>query len=502
MDNGVTNAVLAGSKLAADLVVEGSLSGGLNRRRLVVSLQARAPNGAFIERRSGDVTQKPEETLAQFEERLAGLLAGWLGVSGSKGVGSGGSQVPAVSEEPSPPVDPQVAELHLEGLGALRNRHVKGSLEKAVRDLRLAHTQRPVDRDICADYAEALFWTFEQTQDPEDLILAQTVAERNATREPPSERASAVLGLILTLSERPAEAVPHLQRALEMRRSNTRVRVDLARALGQIERVEDASAEFDRAIALDPGDWYAYNQKGQFLMDRGNYDLAEKEFQKVAQAAPENYHGTANAGVLASLHRGDKLAARKLLEQALAQTPPSTVAAVIRMKLGWAWLEDDPKRALAELEMAAREAPQNIDTAMMFGEALMSRGDPQTKVRAQVEYDRALRYLELRIQRLSKNAITLLTSRVDRVRCLAALGRLSEASAEIRELTSKSSKSPEAWLVRATVEAMADRPPTAMEAMAQAYQLGVSVDRMREEWPLRPLLKDFRGDNRPSKNNP
>ena len=496
VENGVTNAALAGSKLAADLVVEGSVSAALNRRRLKVSLQARAANGAFIERRSGDVTQKPEETLAQFEERLAGLLAGWLGASGSKG------SLPTGFMESVPPVDPQVAELHLEGLGALRKRHLKGSLEKAVRDLRLAHSQRPEDRDICADYAEALFWTFDQNQDPEDLILAQTVAERNATREPPSERASAVFGLILTLSERPAEAVPHLQRALEMRRSNTRVRVDLARALGQIGRIEDASAEFDRAIALDSGDWYAYNQKGQFLMDRGNYDLAEKEFQKVAQAAPENYHGTANAGVVALLHRGDKLAARKLLEQALAQTPPSTVAAVIRMKLGWAWLEDDPQRALAELEMAAREAPQNIDTAMMFGEALMSRGDPQTKVRAQVEYDRALRYLELRIQRLSKNAITLLTSRMDRVRCLAALGRLSEASAEIRELTSKSSKSPEAWLVRATVEAMADRPPTAMEAMAQAYQLGVSVDRMREEWPLRPLLKDFRGDKRPSKNNP
>ncbi|MEY4326189.1 MAG: hypothetical protein RIS24_2360 [Verrucomicrobiota bacterium] len=208
VENGVTNAALAGSKLAADLVVEGSVSAALNRRRLKVSLQARAANGAFIERRSGDVTQKPEETLAQFEERLAGLLAGWLGASGSKGGGSGSSQVPAVSEEPSPPVDPQVAELHLEGLGALRNRHVKGSLEKAVRDLRLAHTQCPEDRDICADYAEALFWISDQNQDPEDLILAQTVAERNATREPPSERACAVLGLILTLSERPAEAVP------------------------------------------------------------------------------------------------------------------------------------------------------------------------------------------------------------------------------------------------------------------------------------------------------
>lgn len=496
VENGVTNAALAGSKLAADLVVEGSLSGGLNRRRLVVSLQARAPNGAFIERRSGDVTQKPEETLAQFEERLAGLLAGWLGASGSKGGGSGGSQVPAVSEEPSPSVDPQVAELHLEGLGALRNRHVKGSLEKAVRDLRLAHTQRPEDRDICADYAEALFWTFEQNQDPEDLILAETVAERNALRKPASGRASAVLGMILVLTDRPSEAVPHLRKALELSRSNSRARVDLAWALGKMGQTEEASAEFDRATALDRGDWYAYNLRGKFLMGEGLFDLAEQEFQKVARIAPGNYQGTANAGTLALLHRGDRPAGRKLLEEALANNPSLVMAGEIRMRLGWALLVDEPDRALRELERATREAPGNIGCAMVLGEALMSRGDSEGHARALVEYERALRSLDQRIRRLSKHAINSANDRMDRSLCLAALGRSAEAMTELGRLLSESQKNPDAWLVSAIVESMAGQKDRALESMRMAHRLGISEERMSEEWPLRPLLKDFKGDER------
>jgi Flp pilus assembly protein TadD len=499
VENGVTNARLAGSKLAANLVVEGSLSGAMNRRRLSLSLQARAPNGTFVERRSGDFTQKSEETLAQFEERLARQLSEWLGASGSKGGGSGGSEVPPVSEESSPAVDPEVAELHLEGLGALRNRHVKGSLEKAVRDLRLAHTQRPDDRDICADYAEALFWTFDQTQDPEDLILAEEVAKRNALRKPASGRASAVLGMILVGTDRPSEAVPHLRKALELSRSNSRARVDLAWALGKMGQAEEASTEFDRATALDPDDWYVYNQRGILLMDEGRFDLAEREFQKVARIAPGNYQGSSNAGFLALLHRGDRPAARKLLEEALANNPPVVKAGDIRMKLGWALLVDEPNRALRELETATREAPGNLECAMNLGEALMSRGGSEGHARALEEYGRALRMLDQRIRRLSKLAIDSANDRINRSLCLAALGRSAEAATEIGRLVSEAPTNREAWLASAIVESMAGRKDRALEAMRMAHRLGISEARMREEWPLKPLLQDFKGDERPLK---
>jgi class 3 adenylate cyclase/tetratricopeptide (TPR) repeat protein len=497
VENGVTNARLAGSKLAADLVVEVSLSGALNRRHLSVVLQGRAPNGAFVERRSGDFTQNPGETLAQFEGRLAQQLAEWLGASRSKGLASSVSAVPEGSAQSIPADDPELAELHLEGLGALRNRHIKGSVEKAVRDLRLAHTKRPEDRDICADYAEALFWTFDQTQDPEDLLLAQTVAEQNAIREPPSERASAVLGMILVMTDRPSEAVPHLRKALKLGRSNSRARVNLAWALGKMGKAEEASVEFDRATALDPGDWYVHNVRGRFLIDEGRFDLAEREFQKVARIAPGNYQGFANAGSFALLYRGDRAAARTLLEAAFANNPPVVMAGEIRRRLGWALLVHEPDRALRELETATREAPANLECAMVLGEALMSRGGSEGHARALEEYERALRLLDQRIRRLSKHAIDSVNDRINRSLYLAALGRSAEATTEIGRLVSEAPKNPEAWLASASIESMAGRKDRALESMRMAHRLGISEARMREEWPLKPLLKDFKGDERP-----
>lgn len=390
-----------------------------------------------------------------------------------------------------------MAELHLEGLGALRNRHAKGSLEKAVRDLRLAHTQRPDDRDICADYAEALLWTFDQTKDHEDLILAEEVAKRNAQRKLASERASAVLGMILVMTDRPSEAVPHLRNALELSRSNTRARVDLASALGKMGQAEEASTEFDRATALDPGDWYVHNLRGMFWMDEGRFDLVEQEFQKVARMAPGNYQGFANAGSCALLHRGDRAAARTQLEAALANNPPVVMAGEIRRRLGWALLVDEPDRALWELETATREAPANLECAMVLGAALMSRGGSEGHARALEEYGRALRLLDQRIRRLSKHAIDSVNDRINRSLCLAALGRSAETATEIGRLVSEASKNPEAWLVSAIVESMAGRKDRALEAMRIAHRLGISEARMREEWPLKPLLQDFTGDECP-----
>jgi class 3 adenylate cyclase/Flp pilus assembly protein TadD len=492
VENGVTNAVLAGSKLAADLVVEGSVSGSMNRRQLALSLQARAANGAFIERRFGDFTQKSGETLAQFEERLAQQLAEWLGASRSKGTAPGGSGVPAVSEAPPPPVDPQVAELHLEGLGALRNRHVKGSLEKAVRDLRLAHTQRPDDRDICADYAEALFWTFDQTQDPEDLILAQTVAEGNSLGKTPSERACAVLGMILVMTDRPSEAVPYLRKVLDLSRSNTRARVDLACALTKMGEFKGASAEFDRAIALDPGDWYVYNKRGWSLMQEGRLDLAKKEFQRVARIAPGNYQGEANLGVLA-LQMGDSREALARFRSALVASPPLGVVGRIRAMMGFALLRDDPARAVPELEAASREAPNDIECAITLAEVLWRRNQPEGIQRARTEYLRVLGLLEKKILRLRRFSISTWDARVLKVRCLSGLGRLDEATAEIESVLRDSPTHQEAWIVSGIVHELAGRRDKAMAALRMARQSGASDERMLLEWPLVGLINDSRG---------
>jgi tetratricopeptide (TPR) repeat protein len=266
-------------------------------------------------------------------------------------------------------------------------------------------------------------------------------------------------------------------------------------------RADEATTEFERAIALDPNDWYAYNRKGKFLMDRGLIDLAEKDFEKISQLAPANCLGFANRGILALLHRGDRMSAKRSLEQALAMDPPLAFAAIIRMYLGWALLDEDCDRGLMELQRAARDAPMNIECAIYLGEALMAQGGSKNFLDARGYYRRALQNIDRRAKRLGSSGIGL-ADRMLKARCLAALERYSEALALIGQVLAESPDNSEGWLTQSVVQAMAGQSRQSIESMRKAHSLGISEERMREEWPLKSFLKNFKGDNRPLHKQP
>jgi Flp pilus assembly protein TadD len=169
----------------------------------------------------------------------------------------------------------------------------------------------------------------------------------------------------------------------------------------------------------------------------------------------------------------------------------------IRNQLGWVLLPEDPGRALQELETAVREAPNDADCAVNFGEALMSLGTPESTARARKEYGRALALLEKRIGRLRRDSIEVLNEQLLRIRCLAALGSHGQARSEIDRLKADAPNDPEIWLVAAVAHAVAGSRDQAVESMRRASNLGATEARLAEEWPLRGLIQDFKGDGRP-----
>ena len=123
----------------------------------------------------------------------------------------------------------------------------------------------------------------------------------------------------------------------------------------------------------------------------------------------------------------------------------------------------------------------------------MSRGTATEITRARIEYNRAAGLLDKRIRRLKSFSINALNDRILRVRCLAGLGRSAEATAEIERVLAESPNHPEGLLVAGVVHALAGRPDKAMVLLRQGREAGVSEERLRLEWPLASLMKEFGG---------
>jgi len=84
-----------------------------------------------------------------------------------------------------------------------------------------------------------------------------------------------------------------------------------------------------------------------------------------------------------------------------------------------------------------------------------------------------------------------------RIRCLAALGSHGQARSELDRLKADAPNDPEIWLVAAVAYAVAGSREHAVESMRRALELGATEARLAEEWPLRGLIQDFKGDGRP-----
>jgi Flp pilus assembly protein TadD len=88
------------------------------------------------------------------------------------------------------------------------------------------------------------------------------------------------LGLLLLKERKPAEAVPHLQRAALITPTNPRYQSNLGSALAAAGRPEEAEKHFRQAIALDPTHTRAHAAFAELLMARGRHAEAIAHFRQ------------------------------------------------------------------------------------------------------------------------------------------------------------------------------------------------------------------------------
>lgn len=196
--------------------------------------------------------------------------------------------------------------------------------------------------------------------------------------------------------------------------ANSRARTQLGRALYDAGRIAEAEAQFQRAVALDPGgDFYAHYDLGNCLFQQARFPEAAAQFAMAARIRPASSDAHDNLGN-ALLRTGNLAAALGEYQLALRLDPGNSVARgnLSVARFNQATLAAQAERmpeAIADLEEALRLRPAFPEAQDNLGNALLAQGRLEEAVahyrealRLKPDYPRAQCNLALALLRLGR----------------------------------------------------------------------------------------------------
>lgn len=187
------------------------------------------------------------------------------------------------------------------------------------------------------------------------------------------------LGVLYTRGDQPQLAVEHFEKSLSLKPGSAEVYINYAKALLKLNRVSDALAAYQKAVALDSSQALAWLRIGMIQAAAGRGDEAEKTYEAFAKACPELGEPDFYLGQLRE-QQGDVGQAEALYRKA-GQKNPRFVAA--HEALGNLLIQkgdmSGADAAFAKAEPLYREAiaanPQDAEAYNSLGTILAQKGD-------------------------------------------------------------------------------------------------------------------------------
>jgi len=106
--------------------------------------------------------------------------------------------------------------------------------------------------------------------------------------DPTNARAHTEIGRASLFLNRPAQAVEHLRRAMELRPDDDEPHYNLGLLFRRQGQLNDAKVEFQRALGLNPSHFKAHGNLGLILLQEGNLAEAQLHFAQALQINPED----------------------------------------------------------------------------------------------------------------------------------------------------------------------------------------------------------------------
>jgi tetratricopeptide (TPR) repeat protein len=209
--------------------------------------------------------------------------------------------------------------------------------------------------------------------------------ETTLARNPASWVAHLNLGTAMVDAGRPDEALPHLQRALELKPGFPETLNSLGNVLNRLGRSREALPVLEEAVRLQPRFGAAHNTLGATLMALERADEGIAAFRRALEITPGLVQARVNLGW--ALANGGRVAeAAEQFDQARRLQPES---ADVELKWGLAYvMHGRPAEALPHFERALALQPGDAEMPHALGRALLALG---RRTDAIAQFEAALR---------------------------------------------------------------------------------------------------------------
>ena len=193
-----------------------------------------------------------------------------------------------------------------------------------------------------------------------------------------------LLGAALVIQGKHTEALPHLEKAVELMPLSAEPRFNMANVYKALGDEKNAIKNYIQTIELKPGHVAAMNNLGNLLMLTGDYEGAVETFVTAVTIMPNSAALRWNAG-RAYKAKGD-------LDEAIIQLKESividgTVAEVLLELASCLVLSGDPDEARTIYEVVTTEDPENLEAFNNYGIFLHENGEYEAAI---TKFERAI----------------------------------------------------------------------------------------------------------------
>jgi tetratricopeptide (TPR) repeat protein/TolB-like protein len=364
---------------------------------------------------------------------------------------------------------------YAQGRSLLERLDVAGNLDRAIE---LFGDAVGEDRNFALAYAglgEAYWDRYQLTKNPDWTVKARDATLEALRLDPNQAVVRRLLALIYRGSGDTDTAIQELQRALELQNSD-----DAHQMLGEIlsdkGQIEDAIAEFDKAIALRPNFAGNYDAKGLALYRAGRFAEAAASFEHVIQLQPDNASGFQRLGT--TYHAaGDIEKALLNYRRSLELAPNSktyTNLGVFYHNLGK--FEDAANAYIEAIKLDPTNQITHANLGNVYG--LLGRRED-----ARSEYTIAVQMTERILQVNPKDALTL----SERAVYEAKLDRRLEAQRDANAAATLAPADGQVLYDKAVVYVLAGQKGAGLKALEQALSHGASASVARQDDYLRSI---------------